>query len=354
MRICVDYGRSTTKAVAQGKETKPIIFPSWYASKVVDPDILPEDTVEFDPIKNLKVDINGNKFNVGQLASRSPYCFDGSSDADIMPDNFDKGKLTKAEINILTAIALLAEEDKQKVELLTTLPANQFNDQNKEMFKDRLKDNFAIKVYDYENQQYKRKEIFIETVQIKKQGFCAFMHHLLNDNGYIRQDREHLMKKSICVLDVGKYSTDVTIIDSMTELGLNSNDVRIKGMADVFTDIRQGFKAKHRFSLHKNKVEEYIKAGEVTINGNKEDITDIINASYSDFAEQVKENLIIKSPLDIQAIEVFIACGGGASPMKENLGSQFNRTFDIINNARMANCLGGLKMMKLAAQMEGE
>lgn len=354
VKMSIDYGRSTTKAVREGTRDK-ILYSSWYATAVVDPDVKPEDLKNYNELDYLKVRINGQEFNVGKLAQKSQYCFDGSSDSDIMPDEFEKEELTKAEVNILTAIGLLMEEDKdkEKVNLLTTLPANQFNEIYIKIFKDRLEnENFNIEIYDYRQDKYIKKEFYIESLSIKKQGFCAFMHYLLDDNGFIREDREYLMEQTVLVYDIGRYSTDMILIDNMDELSLNNKDLRIKGMDNAFTQIRQEFESEYSFPISKYKVEEYAKKGHTFINGKKEDITGIVKKSYIKFAEQIFQNSKAKLPLDIRSIETCLVCGGGSEPIRQHLCSQLKRGIEEIDNPRFANAIGGLKMLKLSDNLE--
>lgn len=355
LKMSIDYGRSTTKAVSE-KDKEGIIFPSWYAKDAVDPNISPTDLVgEYDRLDYLKVKINDQEFNVGKLSKKANYCFDGSSDTDIFPDNYEKDKLTKAEVNILTASALLTDESEQAIDLLTTLPANQFKDIYIKQFKKRLEgETFKVNVYDYEQDKYIDKRIYINSLQIKQQGFCALMHHLLTDDGYINAENNHLVDESVLIFDIGRYSTDLVYIDNMEEIVLENPDIRIKGMDDVFSQIRAEFENKHGFPLNKDKVEDYAKDGKVPIDGNKEDITEIINKCYESFATQIAEQAKNKVPSTLRNIENFLICGGGCEPINDKLQSALKKKLQPIDQPRMANAIGGIKMMKLNDNLEGE
>lgn len=346
-KMVVDYGRSSTKAVSEtGKE---IIYPSWYATSVVDPNDSFNIGLSDRDIKDyLKVNINGQEFNVGKLAKNSAYCFDGSSNTDILPDDFDTEELTKAEVNILTAIALLSNEDSEAIDLMTTLPGNQFNDTCKKIFKDRLENiNFKIKIYDYNADEYKAKNIYINSLDVRKQGLCAFMHHLLTKSGHINKNRNQLINETLLIFDVGRYSTDILAVDNMEEINLDSDDVRVKGMEYAFEKIRKDVFAKYKVNIKRNEAEKYVKQGYVSIRGNQEDITDIINPAYAEFCKQISNNAKDRLPIEIERIDTILIAGGGANAITEQLKSELKRDITIINEPRMANALGGIKIMKL-------
>lgn len=352
VKMVVDYGRSTTKAVSELGDN--IIYPSWFARKVVDPedDYISKLRDDYKREDYLKVKINGQEFNVGKLASKSSYCFDGSSHSDILPDDFEKEELTKAEVNILTALALLSNKENIAIDLMTTLPANQFNPTYKEIFKDRLENkDFTIKIYDYKEDKYKDKRVYINSLQVKKQGFCAFMNYLLTNDGYVNKNTDSIMSQSVVVFDIGRYSTDILALDNMEEMLLSNTDKKIKGMDDVFEQIRKDFESRHKFPIT-NKTLKYVKQGYVPINGNKEDISDIINKAYKDFAIQIKSELETRLPVKLSIIEKLLICGGGAKALDEVLSKELKRDITIIKNPRMANALGGIKMMKFQENLD--
>lgn len=160
----VDRGRDTTKIYgATGAKSFPSVVGDYHKRNH---NSYREESEEDD----YEVEINGEKFFVGNLAI-------SSSEHPIR--NIDQDKINEeTKILTLTAIALMVENVKPRINLGVTLPVDDYDDENQKRFQQLLLGKHKVKI-----EKNNTIEMTIENVYAFSEGGALLWYLTLNDKG---------------------------------------------------------------------------------------------------------------------------------------------------------------------------
>ncbi|MCK8817445.1 ParM/StbA family protein [Natroniella sulfidigena] len=343
--ISVDYGRSTVKSVAGFGLEEQLLIPSVvsYDHQIVDTkaESTPATNLENNPLNFLKAKINGRELAVGKVAQDAEY--------NLNTTNYDDIDDQKTNDLILTSIALLVGPTTSytKINLITTLSVDQYNIK-KDDFANRFEDkHFKIKLYDYLKGQYTTTKFYIDNVIVNRQGFSAFMHYILNQQGNIQTSKSDILDYTVGVIDLGKYSIDPFFCDSLDPISMRNETDRIPGMNKAFRNIQSRLIKEHDIRPQLYKVQKNLELNkEFRKNGQPIEITDILNSEYEQLAANTVGNIKNKLDMSLTEVDKWLICGGGANSGKllARLSNELERELEVISEPRLANALGGLKI----------
>lgn len=264
--IAVDCGRDTVKAVSEGKSIKfPSVVGKWFQR-------------ELNTDGNYEVEVNKEKHFIGELAE---------IENDFSIRNTNQSKIhEETKILTLSACALLAKEE--EITLITAVPVDDHNAENKKKMADLLKGSHVVKV------NGKTKVINIVDVLVSIEGAGI----LFNQN---------MTAKKIRVIDIGSMTTNYLTC-------LNGKFVN----KDSFTDAG---KACIKLSKSRDGLESFAKV-----------IISNINASWPDYDG-----------------EPIILGGGGALKVGELIQAEFSNAI-IADNPVEANVNGFYKIAVVKCQ----
>lgn len=347
--IAIDYGRSTVKGARGLDNNDTLIIPnslSWDNKGINKKlDLTNVDKIKENPLDYLKVKIDGVEFIVGKLANDSEYV--------IHPSNFDIEEDEDTKKIILAALSYLVSHDGENecpnINLALTLSADQYQLKKDSFAKVYKNKSFAVEFYDHDHNNYHKKEFYVDNVLVKQQGFFAFMHSVLNNEGKIIDDKENIFSNTIGVIDIGHYSTDLFVCDNLDPVPIKNVETKIPGMDKAFSDIMTSLEEEHGILPKEHKIRRLLEKGRrITKSGRKINDIEIVNKHFDVLARIISSQILNKLTISIKEIDNLFVCGGGAKSeyLRNKISEYTKRKLKIIEEPRMANALGALKLAR--------
>ncbi|MCK8828144.1 ParM/StbA family protein [Natroniella acetigena] len=339
MKISVDFGHSHVKAT---DGSKVIRFPSLISQDVKELDMI--GLKRHNDIEQMRVKYNNQEYFIGELARKQ-------SDQVVQNINDDDVDSFETEILVNTAAGFLYDKfkkDNNKVKLLISLPISHFIDY-KDIIKKRFEGNrVEIGFYNYDASRYETKVFYIEKVEVRPQGFLALMNEVLNKKGKIAEEKQNLASQFNLVADVGHYSTDIYLMDSLEPIS-KIPAKPIRGMVQVYQQVAR--EINRRFGLRKelHNLQENIEEGKIKVKGKEFDISSILNPCYDKAANNIYIG-IINLVDEIKEIDNILLTGGGAVALYPKLKNKFNEegfeNLELLDKPQFSNAMGGYKWIK--------
>ncbi|WP_157280107.1 ParM/StbA family protein [Orenia marismortui] len=335
MKISIDFGHHSIKGINEKGEE--VYFQS----------VVSEDMEQVDLSLNLgivdedyiKVKTDGSEYLIGQLAL---------DEGDIViHNNFEEDFASlETEVLIKTAIAKLftPEEDwEQEVELLVTIPVNQYYRHAKDfarIFEDK---NINIELFDFKTNKYVSKKFKISTVDVKPQGFTALLDFALTENGQIDEVRKRFVGGNVVVIDVGFFSVDLYQTKALKPVKINLIKA-IDGMHYAYTQLAKVIANKFNIVKEPYEVEEYFRIKKVNGVSIESDINKILDKLTRHIVSQIRTTLP-----DYKEVDNFLLTGGGSYHLAEHIGEKITN-LEVQEEALLANARGGLKWLRRQAK----
>lgn len=285
----VDIGYGWTKAAARGKIWRQ-------------PSILGEPRKLFEnDLRETDVTYKAGKdsFFVGDLAQRhSQVTYSTTKD----------NKAATWTTNILLKASLGITAGSNSLYLVTGLPVDYYFNQ-KQDFKDLL-ENFNTNesyIISIGGSDWKVRPWILKN-KIVPQPFGSAMNYLLDKRGQIKDKKE--ANKRILVVDVGYYTLDLLILDSM-EIGKDSCSPKDLGIDTAYKILREYLKDEIGKAPGRYDLDRYVLSGEYQ----GYNITDLTNKAFQALADQIT--------LEIESLNTtfhkYIITGGWAEKIAKML-----------------------------------
>ena len=320
--IGIDVGFGFTKAVSKSSnfifpsligEAREIRFKSGYS--------------EQDKVSNLDLQVDGDKYFIGEKAQRQSRHIINTLDKDRNVSN-------ESDSLFFTALGLLSDSRAAAFDLVTGLPVDEYTE-----FKDKLKTKLTG-VHDF-TLNGENKKIMVKNCKVIPQPFGTLFNQLLTERGEIENKKLAALK--IGVADIGFRTSDFAAADSMEFIDRSSGSVNV-GLSTAHREIARVIN--DRFGINKKplELEEEIRAGTIKVKGIEYDITDTINQAFELTAREIVSEMNNIWPEKWSFDEIIITGGGGVA-LYDYISKQVDNC-SLLDNGQLANANGYLKLVQ--------
>ncbi|AZR72497.1 hypothetical protein BBF96_03330 [Anoxybacter fermentans] len=317
--IAVDVGFGFVKATDGNKE---VIFPS-VVGEGREIRYKPGVTINNDAIKNLFAEVDGEKYFVGDLATRQ---------SEFLQSTLSGDRTNSIEYDVLfkTACALL-NNGSTEVNIVTGLPVNEFT-QYKNTLEKMLLRIHKIKLNDISY------SFEIKRAKIIPQPFGTVFNLLLDDQGEI-QKREYVNMK-IGVIDIGFRTTDFIVVDCLEFVDKLSSSTTV-ALSSAYKLV--GHSLNERFGINKPiyQLDKFIRTGFIPYKGQQMDIRELVGKAFA----LTTNNIIseVSSLWNIWELDQIIITGGGGVELYAYLKAHIDNCV-LVNEGQFSNVKGYLKL----------
>ncbi len=205
-----------------------------------------------------------------------------------------------------TSLALVAENDKQDIYLITGLPIAHFGTQLRENYEKHLRGRRLTIKFLSGRLQGKVKQIRILSSKVFPQGYGAYLDQLMDDQGGIA-NTEYLRPTG--VLDIGFKTSDIVFVQDMQPVDRNSFPLEL-GMAWAYEQVQRHLSS--TYDIHKSleEMEEIFEERQIRINRDFRRIDQWVDSAYQALTDRLK-NEIARKWLNITDLETILVAGGG-------------------------------------------
>lgn len=325
VNVCVDFGHNSMKGATSRRE---VLIPSVLGEvkRLFLPDLSGKNGVDY-----LQIRYQDREYFFGDLARRQ-------SDLKIQNVNNEDMNEYETKVMILATAAYLAEQ--QNLNLVTSLPLTHYRDKpNANRFADSFKGKHKFGFYDFEKGEYQEKEIQVQEVDVKPQGFLALMSLLLGKDGRIAEEIKKVAGSLIVVIDPGYYSTEVYISNALEPI-VRIPVQPIPGMSAAYKILADYLFEEFNIRKELHEVEEYARSRRITVGNREYDISEAVDMAYSQLTKKIVSEVNNLIPFWSE-VNYWLLAGGGAQPLYEEFKVRYKEV-QIIPSPQMANAKGGL------------
>ncbi|WP_018250298.1 ParM/StbA family protein [Orenia marismortui] len=317
--IMVDFGHSGLKA---GDGEQEIFIPS-----VISNDIFMKRDKSFfdnfDELNNLVVEYEGVEYAVGNLAIDKGGNHKISDDASTSK---------YAERLIVSALAYLCK-DNDEINLMLNLPATHFRNK-KELVSKFEEDNVKIGLYDYDKKEIVHKNIVVNALDIKPQGYYTTADYI--------SDRAEGADGFLVGVDIGYYSTDLYVsIDGEYQDYVPTKT--IPGLHLVHEKLCDIIKVQTGIEKQVYEMEYYIEQGYIKHRGQKINLEEATKKLYKFLADTIADQIKNLLQDKFHEADQFIFGGGGTTVLKDYLKEPFH-SFTFLEDPRFVNVRAANKL----------
>jgi plasmid segregation protein ParM len=322
--IGIDLGYGHVKAIAENGQT--VCFPSLVA---------PAESIRFKADVGASVAANGltlydtteGDLFIGELAARQgrPGAVRSPRDRDRVADPIVTHLADAAFAKLLSGM------DYVRASIVTGLPVDFYRD--------------AIQLADHLRGQHLAETdersivVDVEDVLVVPQPFGALLSILLDERGKLMADVAHLAQGRVAVLDVGQFTTDLILVDSLEYIEAGSASLEV-GVSTALEMLRKVLLDEHRISYEPHELEVAIRRGWLVIDGQTVHLNGLAGDHLSTIAQSVEARA--RTLWNIGTLSAIVLAGGGALALKDWLKPYFRQAL-YAPDAAMANVTGFLR-----------
>lgn len=283
-------------------------------------------------LSNLDVEIDGNRYFVGDLARRQ-----GIDPFQVL----DKDKVfhETTKIMLYTFLAKLGGDD---LRVVTGLPVSYYDEEKIIYLKNLLKGKHFVSFYEGENKI--NKDFNVKDVLVIPQPIGTFFDFILDKNGNPVKEID-LENFTMGVIDIGFGTTDFAVVRNLEYIDKSSRSISI-GVKDLLELLREEVALAVKEELALYELEDFVidEKKKISLRGKTLDIESMIN----------KDKITIFSKLKTisdyfwdkeRAIDMYIVTGGGShlfgELFKKVYGSKTH--IELVKNPSFANVSGFYK-----------
>jgi len=274
----------------------------------------------------LCVEYEGRRFFIGEIA------YTQSSPRVTMSNKRFTSKEGMAIM--LSALALLSNHQYEEVKLVTGLPVNDYANL-KDAYKEALIGIHNIQVIEPDGSGGKYYKFDIKEVKVLPQPIGTIFDRVLDSQGKI--ENRVLANGKIGVIDVGKYTVDLSVTDALQFIDKSSTSFSDIGLFDAYKELSMALKSEG-YDIPPDSLEPYIR-GSKPMNG----IAELKEGIFESQAEKIMSRLL-NMWNDIWNFDRILITGGGAIVLGEHLREHLDKDKVIIcEHPTMTNCRGYYK-----------
>jgi len=315
----LDDGYGDTK---YDKSGTPEHIPSFVTSFKPKPK---EDFSSDNKLKYIAVEIDGERYVVGDYATKlDPDIRWNASDHKHATSNFD--------ILLKTSLGLMSSGHGEVIDLLMMNLPVKFDVSDRRFDLIRAAAGPHEVGISFDGINFVRKNISVEDVDVKKQGFGSLCDLMLDDVGEIA-DRD-LARGFNVVVDIGSRTMNILTIDALEEQGALSTQDN-QGMFKSYLQIGRFLEEKLGASIPDGKLPAIIRAREIR----GVDISQIIDRAYESHANNIVSTLNTVLLDSWAFVNNVIFTGGGAEVLAPHLAGKIERA-NVLTLGRYSNVRG--------------
>ncbi len=303
LRIGFDAGYGYMKAVAGNG--KKIIIPSLVGEgfKRQYGDIFGSGSNSI--LENLHIEIDGEHFFVGELASlESKNCSYA----------FDQNKILHINTKVLlsTAIMLLADDTKEDIAIVVGLPFSDYVNQKKQM--QNYLDTFKTEAILHSNDKTVERQIGFKVAAVFPQAAGAIFQ--------IAEHYDFGVDGLIGCIDIGTKTTDFTVFaPRRVRLVENMSGTLDVGVHLIHSHILREIESLTGLRPSTPELERILRA-KITIKRSKKyDLTAVIDAGKKDLSKQIADEIAKRWSHQINNFNMVFLAGGGAELLRNEMDS---------------------------------
>ena len=336
MKVGIDLGYGFTKIVAQENgEINHYKLPS-VVGEYRDLDYKMDIAKDEDDLSNIVVNVDGEKYFVGDIANRQSDIVYFS----LNEDKFDE-RSTMIMMKAGLALATLgSESSSSSVNVVTGLPVA-FYSKHKDKVTSKMKDNHGLSISKDAADTFQTKNIDVQNVRVVPQPFGTMFNEILDENGELVN--EELAKKDIGIVDIGFKTSDITVARSLEYID-NQSMSTTTSMSTAFKIIQD--KLMEEFGVTKPiyKLDEIVRKGSINIKGKSYNIENIKDYAYRVVAEKIVGE-VTNLWTNIWERDQIILTGGGGHQLGEYIKKRLDNC-ELAETPQEANTFGYLKLAK--------
>jgi plasmid segregation protein ParM len=175
----------------------------------------------------------------------------------------------------------------------------------------------------------------IADVLVVPQPFGSLFNIILGPDGQIVD--EGLARGRLGVIDIGTYTTDYVLVDSLRYVERGSGSIST-GMSKGYQLVERSLLDTFGLDLRMHEVDKVVRKGQVTIFGEERNIGWLVDPVFDALAEEILAHAgtLWGDGRDLSAV---LVTGGGAIALGERMGQRYAHA-QILDDAPMANVRG--------------
>jgi len=301
----IDDGYGDTKC---SSTNSPFLIPSFVSGFRPKPsdEFESDDSERHDYISSI---VNNEKYIVGKAA----YKLDQNIQ---WVGGENKHNDSRFPVLFKTCLGLMSNQPYEQIDTLVMgLPVKAENENRIEQLTQIAKQRHVVDL-SFDGESYSKRTIDVKNVIVKNQPFGSLCDVILNHKGEIIN--KEVAKGFNVIVDVGARTVNILTVESLQridDLTTHSND----GMFTAYNEVSKFLEKELDVTIPDGKLPQIIESKEL----NGFDLTDLIESSYYQLANQIKnmvEKLIINSKGFITSI---VFTGGGSELLQPYLDQMF-------------------------------
>jgi plasmid segregation protein ParM len=235
---------------------------------------------------------------------------------------------------MLSALVLLSNNQYEDVKLVTGLPVNEYSEL-KDAYREALLGKHNVQIIDPDGKSGEYYAFDIQDVKVLPQPIGTIFDSVLDSQGKI--ENRVLAKGKIGVIDVGKFTVDLSVTDTLQFIDKSSTSYGDIGLFDAFKELSLALKSEG-YDIPPDSLEPYIR-GKKPING----LTELKEQFFTLQAEKIISR-VFNTWSDIWSFDQVFITGGGALVLGDHLIKHLGSEKAVIcDNPTMTNCKGYFK-----------
>ncbi len=314
----VDVGFGSVKAIGNNKSVE---YPSAVGDYRPVRFVVKKESQELKD--KLCVEYEGKRYFIGDIAYAQS----------IARVTMSSARFTSKEgmVNMLSALVLLSSHHNEKVKIVTGLPVNDYVDL-KDRYQDAIVGKHNIQIISPDGVGGDHYTFDIQDVKVLPQPLGTIFNAILSSEGEIND--KVLGNSKIGVLDVGKCTVDLIVMDAFQFVNKYSTSFSDIGLFDAYKELSLALRSEG-YDIPPDSLEPYIRNNK-PLNGLAEMKEEIFESQAEKIMSRLKNTWMNMWSFD----QVFIT-GGGAIVLGGYLKKYFDKELVLIcENPTMSNCCG--------------
>ncbi len=277
----------------------------------------------------LCVEFEGKKYFIGDIAYKQSL--------PRVTMNSDRFTSREGLALMMSSLILLSSNQYEDIKLVTGLPVNEYACL-KDKYKKTLLGKHYIKLINPDGNGEEFYSFNIEDVIILSQPVGTILDSVLDNKGQVN-DKE-LAGGRIAVLDIGKYTVDLALTDTLQFVDKSSISFSDIGVFDAYKDLSLELKG-NGFDIPPDSIEPYIVNGK-SLNG----LAEIKEKIFQNQADKVLSR-VLNTWNDLWSFDRILITGGGSLLFGEHIAQNINNNkVHICENPTFTNVRGYFKFAK--------
>ena len=296
--VIVDEGSTQIKVCWKDKETgelRQFVMPSNVAMKT-------------------GTDVNGDWYDSAYVVDEDDYyTFDNKHREKRMDTNLDRYQVSTANLVLLHDALRKSGFGDQKIDILVTLPVDQFFLPNGTRDNNRIqrkKDKLMSKISNRNNLPLAQ----INSIGVMSESIPALFDIQLNDD--LELDEEIADMSAILVLDIGGTTTDMSLTNG--DGAIARRDTLKVGVYDIETNIREKMIGPDIRSIDESQMQNLIRTQEFRGKNVSAEIRKAVRPVQSDIV-----SAMVKFEADPASLDAVLIVGGGAALFGQSLAEEY-------------------------------